>query len=152
MPYDFSILGEALASQTVLILSNMKIEQESHAQYGLANSELDGNKVDAKIAFVPIHIQTTASIVAVICVCVLILILCRCCKRRNLEDLYDFVCIRKCKPRNRPQEIEMEDGEWSESRGRTPRLCGERVRDLMEENHKITKNINSSHGRIMEKP
>ena len=133
-----------MASQTVLILSNMKIEQESHAQYGLANSELDGNTVDAKIAFVPIHIQTTASIVAVICVCVLILILCRCCKRRNLEDLYDFICLRKCRPRNRPQEIEMEDGEWSETRG-------ERVRDLMKENQELARSMNSSRGKIMDR-
>ena len=128
------------------------MKQESHSQYGLANSELDGNKVDAKIAFVPIHITTTASIVGVISVFLLILLLCKCCKRKNLEDAYDFICVSKCKPKNRPQEIEMvEDGEWSESRGRTPRVYGERVRDLIEESNEIARHLNTSHGRGLEK-
>ena len=95
----------------VLVLSNMNIKSEKHSQYGLANSALDGNKVDAKIAFVPIHI-TTARIVGVIAVFLLIICICRCAKRKNIEDIYEFVCMNHCKPKKRKTEIEMtEEGD-----------------------------------------
>ena len=135
----------------ILVLSNMNIKSEKHSQYGLANSELDGNKVDAKIAFVPIHITTTASIVGVIAVFLLIIWICRCAKRKNIEDIYEFVCVSKCKPRKRKTEIEMtEEGDWQENNRRTPRDYGEHVCSLIDESNECRR-LNASHGRELEK-
>ena len=130
----------------------MNIKSEKHSQYGLANSELDGNKVDAKIAFVPIHITTTASIIGVISVFLLIICICRCAKRKHVEDLYEFVCVNHCKPKKRKQDIEMtEEGDWQEHQRRTPRDYGECVCDLIGESNELARHLNASHRRELEK-
>ena len=134
------------------MLSNMNIKSEKHSQYGLANSEHDGNKVDAKIAFVPIHITTTASIVGVIAIFLLIICLCKCAKRKNVEDLYEFVCVNRCRPKRRNKDIEMtEESEWQEHQRRTTRDYGERVRDLIGESNELARHLNASTGRELEK-
>ena len=134
------------------MLSTMNIKSEKHSQFGLANSELDENKVDAKIAFVPINITTTASIVGVIAVFLLIICICRCAKQKNIEDLYEFVCVQHCKPKRRQQDIEMTDeSDWQEHQRRTPKDYGERVRDLIGESNELARHLNASTGRELEK-
>ena len=128
------------------------MKTEKHSQFGLANSELDGNKVDTKIAFIPIHITTTARIIGVIAVFLVILGLCKCSKRQNMEDLYQFICVQRCKPKKKQQNIEMQDvDEWRDVERRTPKDYRERVRDLIGESNELARHLNASTGRELEK-
>ena len=114
--------------------------------------ELDGNKVDAKIAFIPIHITTTASIIGVIAVFLVILCLCRCSKRQNMKDMYQFICVQRCKPKKKQQNIEMQaTDDWQDVEHRTTRNYGERVRDLIGESNELARHLNASSGRELEK-
>ena len=85
------------------------MKTEKHSQLGLANSQEDNNQVETKITFIPIHITTTASIIGVIAILLVILCICKCSKRQNLNDLYQFVCIQWCRPKKKQQNIEMQE-------------------------------------------
>ena len=120
------------------MLKFSRMKTEKHSQLGLANSQVDNNQVDTKIAFIPIHITTTASIIGVIAVFLVILCICKCSKRQNLNNLYQFVCIQWCKPKKKQQNIEMQEcEEWQTIEKRIPRDYGERVQDLIGESNKL---------------
>ena len=126
------------------------METEKHSQLGLANSQVDNNQVDTKIAPIPIHITTTASIIGVIAV--FLVILCKCSRCQNLNDLYQFVCIQRCKPKKKQQNIEMQEcEEWQAIEKRIPRDYGERVQDLIGESNELARHLNASTGRGLEK-
>ena len=74
-----------------------------HTQLGVLNSEVDHNQVEAQIAFLLIHLRTTASIMGVIALFLEILCLCQCGTRNNIKALYHFVCLQKCRPKVKRQ-------------------------------------------------
>ena len=98
-------------TQPKMTKSASNFNQRKYNQYGAMNTNaLNGNELETNIEMIGIHLYSAGGIVMLIFIVFMIILLWRCCKKKNRKKIARFICIRKCRytedPEDKPETTE----------------------------------------------
>ena len=87
------------------------VNQREYNQYGAMNTNtLNDNELETNIEMIGIHLYSAGGIMMLIFIVFMIILLWRCCKKKNRKKIARFICIRKCRytedPEDKPETTE----------------------------------------------
>ena len=81
------------------------VDQNEYNQFGALNTNaLNNNDFETNIEMVGIHIMSAGGIVMLVFIIFMIIVAWRCCKKKNRKKIMHFICVKKCKYSEDPDE------------------------------------------------
>ena len=98
--------------QSKMTKTASNVDQNEYNQYGALNTNaLNNNDFETNIEMVGIHIMSAGGIVMLVFIIFMIIVAWRCCKKKNRKKIMHFICVKKCKyledPEDRSENTDM---------------------------------------------
>ena len=96
---------EITAEKSKMTKKASNVDQNEYNQFGALNTNaLNNNDFETNIEMVGIHIMSAGGIVMLVFIIFMIIVAWRCCKKKNRKKIMHFICVKKCKYSEDPDE------------------------------------------------